>query len=653
MDGDEIIKKYKCMFCGRTSSSESGILDHVRTKHTSLFVSKSGQQGARLYKEIFVAENPQVPRFEQGTRPTQLPRQPGHSTGSFSVPMGQGYSAPSADTHSTGGLSPVAGFGSYTLPNPSYSPVSSGFTLVPSGYDQAGQLTFKLAPAMPPPPPGFPPFQAVAPPPVTYSQVVSGVSSVPSMSDGRQSRPRTRTVPSAAQSRPPQVSSAQHAGTSAHREAPTVSQAPTSQRREQSRASTQSGAQRAPSAQSGAKKASSAQSRASSTSGYNRGRGGSSVNRTSAYNAPIQKILVSETCQCDLDFESGERGMKYRHMLKFHTVKSAIFVCRLCDCHFVSGQEFLGHLHNAHNDAIQNRYVPRPQDFATCADSTPYIRVILGSYLRLPYCKGCGYCHVDLYTKGIGCWCRTRRPQPGSCLDWKDKRFRVSQNILPKMQLRPLEGKVIPPEYVCSAAGNPFVPPPLEVATVARSQPESRAPKRKIPSPKAVSFPSDVEMREASSRESSPKVTVEAVASAVAHELSAQCNVSTVPPATSDMDLAPIEGPVERPVGAWGDSLEEPLPSHLVQQQPAWAQVGGGDGPKRSPQPATSQVGAASAEVSSHPSCLSSEEEGEVTSSEEAHPPNQPNKRKKRLRRRKKGKAKQKRSAGDTTSKES
>ena len=119
------------------------------------------------------------------------------------------------------------------------------------------------------------------------------------------------------------------------------------------------------------------------------------------------------------------------------------------------------------------------------------------------------------------------------------------------------------------------------------------------------------------------------------------------------MDLVPIEGPVERPVGAWGDSLEEPLPSHLVQQQPAWAQVGGGDGPKRSPQPAISQVGAASVEVSSHPSCLSSEEEGEVTSSEEAHPPNQPNKRKKRLRRRKKGKAKQKRSAGDTTSKES
>ena len=79
------------------------------------------------------------------------------------------------------------------------------------------------------------------------------------------------------------------------------------------------------------------------------------------------------------------------------------------------------------------------------------------------------------------------------------------------------------------------------MATVARSQPESRAPKRRIPSPKAVSFPSDVEMREASS----PKARVEAVASAVAHELAAQCSVSTVPPATSDDDLAPIEGPVE------------------------------------------------------------------------------------------------------------
>ena len=190
---------------------------------------------------MFVAENPQVPRFEQGTRPNQLPRQPGHSTGPSSVPMGQGYSAPLVDTHSSGRLSPVTGYGSYTLPSPSYSPVSSGFTLVPSGYDQADQLTFKLAPAMSPPPPGFP-FQAVAPPPVTYSQVVSGVSSVPSTSDGRQSRPRTRTVPSAAQGRPLQVSSSQQAGTSVPREAPTVSQVPTSQRREQSRASTQSGA---------------------------------------------------------------------------------------------------------------------------------------------------------------------------------------------------------------------------------------------------------------------------------------------------------------------------------------------------------------------------------------------------------------------------
>ena len=151
------------------------------------------------------------------------------------------------------------------------------------------------------------------------------MSSVPSTSDGRQSRPRTRTVPSAAQSRPPQVSSAQQAGTLSHREASTVSQVPTSQRREQSRASTHSGAQRAPSALSGAKKASSAQRRASHTPGYNRGRGGSSVNRKNGYNAPIQKILVSETCQYDLDFESGERGMKYRHMLKFRVVKFCVW----------------------------------------------------------------------------------------------------------------------------------------------------------------------------------------------------------------------------------------------------------------------------------------------------------------------------------------
>ncbi len=560
------VRKYKCRFCGRTSSSEKGILDHVRSKHTGMFVSKGGQN-SKLYKVI--KSDRSVVRSEPSTRPAGISQQP---TAYTTVPYGQGLSASyQADVHNSGRVSPVIGFGNI-MPNPSFSPVSGGFTLVPSGYDHMGQITYRLAPNAPPPP-GFTQIPVVPQQP-SFSQVVAG----PTSSESRQSRPRvkmvTTTVPNGNN-----VPSGKQKGTDSNNNA--------MQERAQSRA---------PSAKGRAQSANPRQGRAQSAHHAQ-----NSKNKEGYSVSNYHKVLTSEQCQCSLDFQSSEPGTKYRHMTKFHSVKSVILICRMCDCHFVSGQEFLGHIYNAHQDLIKERGYPLPQNFSEIEDSTPFVRVKLGSYLRLPYCKGCGYCHIDLFTKGLGCWCKSMRPIPGSTLDWKDRRFRVAQNVLPKMDFRTPLGKDIPQDWVCSKAGAQFVPPYANrnLASSAVSQPDSSHPRSKSPSPKAVSFPSDVEMKEVNSRESSPKASLKPVSDII--------NVdTTVAPSCTQVQ--------ERAIGSWYEESENPLPSSL--QQPSLTAIGAGDGPICPPTPTKVEVTGLKTKASSN----LSGEEGEVSSSNSIEP---------------------------------
>ena len=565
-EGESIRKRFKCMFCSRSSASEEGILDHVKSKHTRQFLSRNGKKGGRLYRDR-VGSSSSV-----GVEPNSsgLPLQAAQATR-------PGLSASTVEVRNSGAMSPVTGFGNL-FPNPSYSPVAGSFSLIPSGVDSMGQVTFRLAPAMcVPPPPGLvPPVVQQQPP--SFSEVVSSSSSQASVSVQRQSRPRTKVVPSAAQSGPvPSVQPAKKEVPSQPKvQGPATAQV-------QSKVS--SVPSRAPSAKGRTSSAHPRQSRAPSAH--------------SAYH----KVLTSEACQCSLDFASGEPGMKFRHMQKFHSLKTITLVCTVCQCHFVSGQEFLGHIYNAHQDLVKAKGYPTPSDFAKIADSGSYVRAKIGAYLRIPFCKGCGYSHNDLFTKGLGCWCKSRRPEPGRPTDWNDKRFRVQQQVLPKTSFQFQDGKAIPADWVCQGVGTPFVPPYRATSTATVSAPS--APQVKDSSPKVVSFPADVEMRDASSREASPNASPK--------------RVLDVPVSTSAVSLGTQRVSEESTV-AWAEACENPLPPNL--QQPAWAVMGVGDGPQASSQSSVPVGGSGDGPQASSESSVpapaldvGSAEDGELSSS--------------------------------------
>ena len=242
--------KFRCVFCGRSSPTEHGILDHIRSKHTGLYVSKIKQKGARLYREVD-AEPELDSRYEREHRPSQLP----HPIDFNMVSSTRGYPA-ATGAPGSGGHSPHHGYGSYMPPNPVYSPTSGGITLVPSGIDHTGQYTYRVTPYIPPPPPPGYPLPYMQPGPLVQPMVQEqGV-------DDRQSRPRARPVPSAAQSRPNQAPSVQptRQPTMAEVVRPKDPSRLTTQRVSQAAPSAQSGTNQVPSERSRAPKAPSAQS---------------------------------------------------------------------------------------------------------------------------------------------------------------------------------------------------------------------------------------------------------------------------------------------------------------------------------------------------------------------------------------------------------
>ena len=160
-------------------------------------------------------------------------------------------------------------------------------------------------------------------------------------------------------------------------------------------------------------------------------------------------------CGCKLPFVTEQD--RTQHMHAVHNHKHQAYVCTVCHCHFPASRDFLGHILHHHREEVSKGVYPEPSTFSRLSgEGDRFLRVILGTYTCIPFCRLCSFAHFELYSRQLGCWCPSRRPTPGEPRDYRGSPL---WDILPLKEVIMFPKDTIPPDHMCTGPGIPFVPP--------------------------------------------------------------------------------------------------------------------------------------------------------------------------------------------------
>ena len=188
---------------------------------------------------------------------------------------------------------------------------------------------------------------------------------------------------------------------------------------------------------------------------------------------------------CDRAFPSTREGelARFRHHQGVHTTKHLCLVCALCGCHLIGAREFQGHFDKYHRQHVSSEMIP-----------ASVIKVLMGTYSWIPYCKKCNFASFQLFSQQLGCWCPSRRPTEGSpyCFDGVFDSEPPKINGVTYRQVDP-----IPPDFICEEAGAVFMAPRTSSVSVSDAGMDLEA-ENQSPVPKTPSFGSPCKVAELS-----------------------------------------------------------------------------------------------------------------------------------------------------------